>query len=306
MQFRYARHTNDIGQLIRFYTEIIGLQKLGGFKGPHGYDGIFLGYEKSDWHLEFTVSDEKASPALAEDDLIVVYFNTEPELQEILRNAEGKKVYPVKSKNPYWDDNGYTFADPDGFRVVIALKHYELKSKDKLTEKVLQSGISDWNGLVKFIQKLPYGRNANRTDFNLVIAEGKGSCSSKHAFLKKIADLNGIQNVTLLLGIYKMTEINTPKIGAELTKNGLEYLPEAHCYLKINGKRIDLTHLNSSIEKIENDLLVETEIEPGQVSYFKIKFHQDFLKKWLEESNIKIPFSQLWEIREKCITNITL
>ena len=26
---------------------------------------------------------------------------------------------PVQSYNPYWDKNGLTFADPDGYRVVI-------------------------------------------------------------------------------------------------------------------------------------------------------------------------------------------
>jgi hypothetical protein len=32
-------------------------------------------------------------------------------------NAAGYK--PVKSYNPYWDDKGVTFEDPDGYRVVL-------------------------------------------------------------------------------------------------------------------------------------------------------------------------------------------
>ena len=43
--------------------------------------------------------------------------------------------------------------------------------------------------------------------------ENKGTCSSKHAFLKKVADWNNIKNVKLILGMYQMNELNTQKIG---------------------------------------------------------------------------------------------
>ena len=36
MKFRYARHTNNLGTLIDFYQNIIGLEKLGGFKDHNG------------------------------------------------------------------------------------------------------------------------------------------------------------------------------------------------------------------------------------------------------------------------------
>ena len=38
--------------------------------------------------------------------------------------------------------------------------------------------------LIVKVKNLPYGRNANRYDFSLVLSENKGTCSSKHAFLK--------------------------------------------------------------------------------------------------------------------------
>ena len=43
MQFRSARHTDNIEGLKTFYTEIIGLDILGDFKDHDGYSGIFLG-----------------------------------------------------------------------------------------------------------------------------------------------------------------------------------------------------------------------------------------------------------------------
>lgn len=183
--------------------------------------------------------------------------------------------------------------------------NYKLTSKDKLTELAKSKGIETWNELTEFIKKLPYGRNKNRTDFELVLSEQKGTCSSKHALLKSITDLNNIPNIELIIGIYRMTESNTPKIGTELSKNSIAFIPEAHCYLKINGKRTDLTTKKSEFKKIEKDIIKETEIRPDQVSEFKVDYHKKFIKSWLKESNSEFEFDQIWRIREKCITNLT-
>jgi len=184
-------------------------------------------------------------------------------------------------------------------------KDYKLTSKDKLTELVRSKGIETWNELTEFIRNLPYGRNKNRTDFGLVLSERKGTCSSKHALLKSIADFNNITNVNLLIGIYRMTELNTPKIGNELTENSFNFIPEAHCYLKINGNRIDLTTKESEFDKLKKDIIEEKEIEPNEVSKFKVDYHKEFVKRWLKETDSKFTFNKVWSIREKCIENLT-
>ena len=182
---------------------------------------------------------------------------------------------------------------------------YKLESKDKLTELAKSKGIKSWNELTEFIKKLPYGRNKNRTDFGLVLSEQKGNCSSKHALLKSIADLNNVPNIELIIGIYRMTELNTPKIGTELTENSIEFIPEAHCYLKINGKRTDLTSEQSELKKIEKDIIEEREIEPKQVAEYKIDYHKKFMKNWLKERKLEFKFEHIWRIKEKCIENST-
>lgn len=113
--------------------------------------------------------------------------------------------------------------------------NYQLTSEDKLTATIKNSGIESWNELIEFVKKLLYGRNSNRVDFGLVISEKKGSCSSKHAFLKKVADLNKVENVKLVLGIYKMNQLNTPNIGNVLIENSIDFIPEAHCYSAIGN-----------------------------------------------------------------------
>lgn len=182
---------------------------------------------------------------------------------------------------------------------------YTLLSKDNLTELANCNGIESWNDLTKFIKNLPYGRNKNRSNFGLVLSQKKGTCSSKHALLKSIADLNKIPNIKLLIGIYRMSEKNTPRIGNVLTKNSIDFIPEAHCYLKINGNRIDLTTKNSNFQKIEKDIIQEKEIKPEQVVKFKVDYHKEFIKDWLRETGSNFEFDQLWQIREQCIQNLT-
>ena len=75
--------------------------------------------------------------------------------------------------------------------------NYTLTSKDKLTQLAKNKGINTWNELTTYVKSLPYGRNNNRFEFGLVFSEGKGTCSSKHALLKKIADLMGVEATTL-------------------------------------------------------------------------------------------------------------
>jgi hypothetical protein len=181
---------------------------------------------------------------------------------------------------------------------------YTLLSKDALTELAKSNGINSWNELTEFIQNLPYGRNKNRTELELVLSEKKGTCSSKHALLKRIADLNSVPDVKLVIGIYRMNQVNTPKIGTELTDNSIDFVPEAHCYLKINGTGIDFTTKKSEFQKIEKDIIQEKEIEPEQVAKFKVDYHKSFIKRWLKETNSEFEFEQIWRIREKCIENL--
>lgn len=185
------------------------------------------------------------------------------------------------------------------------MNEQKLTSKDELTNLIKDKGIKTWEEAIEFVRCLPYGRNSNRTDFKLVISEQKGSCSSKHAMLKKLADINDIPKIKLILGMYRMNETNTPKIGNVLTENNLEFIPEAHCYLNIDRKSIDITTSESNFNKLEHYIIEELEIQPEQVADFKVNYHKEFIKNWIKETKSELEFSQLWNIREKCIENLT-
>jgi catechol 2,3-dioxygenase-like lactoylglutathione lyase family enzyme len=121
MKFRVARHTDDLQPIINFYIDILGLEIIGEFKDHSNYDGVFFGKEGLDWHLEFTKSGDSTDHKPGEDDLLVFYVDSEKEYIKLNNKFNDKGISPVVPKNPYWKENGTTYSDPDGFRIVISI-----------------------------------------------------------------------------------------------------------------------------------------------------------------------------------------
>lgn len=121
MKFRTARHTTELNRIIDFYGRVLGLKVLGEFRDHQNYDGVFLGIPGESWHLEFTVSADAPAHSPDDDDLLVFYAESLEEFNKIKERFIANKVKHVSPKNPYWERNGITFEDPDGFRIVISL-----------------------------------------------------------------------------------------------------------------------------------------------------------------------------------------
>ena len=121
MKFRVARHTSDLSKIKSFYADLMGLEVLGTFENHDGYNGLFLGIRNENWHLEFTQSNESPMHTPDPDDLLVFYF-TQAEFDQAQERIINLNVRAVNAKNSYWNRNGITVVDPDGFRVVLAVK----------------------------------------------------------------------------------------------------------------------------------------------------------------------------------------
>lgn len=120
MIFRVARHTNNLERIAKFYSEILGFEILGEFRDHEDYDGVFLGLNDSNWHLEFTKSKEPANHKFDEDDILVFYPSTNMEYHQLKDRITEHGIEQIASKNPYWNTNGIMFFDPDGYRIVIS------------------------------------------------------------------------------------------------------------------------------------------------------------------------------------------
>jgi|SRR5215217_8118104 len=121
MKLRVARHTTQLQLLTAFYTRVLGLKVIGGFKDHAGYDGVFIGGINTEWHLEFTQTKETPEHHSDEDDLLVFYL-TAADYAAMKEKLKTLNIATVAPKNPYWAENGMTIVDPDGFRIVLAIQ----------------------------------------------------------------------------------------------------------------------------------------------------------------------------------------
>ncbi len=180
--------------------------------------------------------------------------------------------------------------------------NFKLNATTLLSKQCLDLNLGDFESVLKHILHLPYGRNTDRSNYNLVLKEQKGTCSTKHAFLKQLAIENKQEPIKLILCIYKMNGLNTNGISSVLKKYDLKYIPEAHTYLKIENRVIDVTRNTVSEHTFEEAMLLEEQISPSQIADYKVLTHQNYLKNWIVSKKIKYNLEDIWKIREACIT----
>lgn len=117
---RVARPTDDIDALLPFYRDGLGLSVLYRFEDHDGFDGVMLGDAGAPYHFEFTRTRvQLAGRAPTHDHLLVFYLPDERAWRGAVERMQGAGFAPVAAFNPYWDRQGVTFEDPDGYRVVL-------------------------------------------------------------------------------------------------------------------------------------------------------------------------------------------
>lgn len=117
---RIARASDDLNALIPFYRDGLGFEVIASFADHEGFDGIMLGRAGLPYHLEFTHSEaHHAGRAPTKENLIVFFIPERSAWQAATSRMQRAGFEPVSALNPYWDRNGKTFEDPDGYRVVL-------------------------------------------------------------------------------------------------------------------------------------------------------------------------------------------
>lgn len=123
---RVARPTDNLPEILKFYRDGLGLKVLSSFADHEGFDGIILGAKDTPYHLEFTHKHgDAAGRAPTHDHLLVFYIPDEKEWTYAVTRMQEHGYQPVQSYNPWWDDGGKTFEDPDGYRVVLYNRAWE-------------------------------------------------------------------------------------------------------------------------------------------------------------------------------------
>jgi len=119
-QLRIARPVLDLTRATEVYCRGLDLLVLDRFEDHQGFDGVMLGGPGLAYHLELTRHrSHPILPAPTPEDLLVFYIPDPSDWMNRCRQMTGAGFQQVNSFNPYWDVRGKTFADPDGYRLVL-------------------------------------------------------------------------------------------------------------------------------------------------------------------------------------------
>jgi len=182
---------------------------------------------------------------------------------------------------------------------VSAELNFEIAGGGPVAEEVRRHGFDRFLVLAQHVRQLPYGRPSCARDVLAVLREGRGTCSSKHRLLAEVAHECDHPEVELAVGLYAMSEQNTPGVGAVLEAAGFVSIPEAHCYLRLGGRRYDFTGLSSGASSPFEALVSEHFIPLARLPEEKLKLHQDAIRAWATLHGL--PFADAWALREACI-----
>lgn len=121
VQVRVARPTRSLQNLIKFYCEGLGLQVINSFTAHAGYSGVMIGLPDRNYHLEFTEHEASQAdyPPPSRDNLLVFYIPDGASVERTRERLAAMGYAEVAPENPYWNERGVTFEDPDGWRVVL-------------------------------------------------------------------------------------------------------------------------------------------------------------------------------------------
>lgn len=185
---------------------------------------------------------------------------------------------------------------------MAALPAFPIQASSPLCRDVRGFGVSTFAELTERVRAVPYGRPASTLSI-AVLAENRGTCSSKHRLLAEVAHECGHTEVTLVVGIYEMSEQNTPGVGMVLNAAGLTSILEAHCYLVFDGVRFDFTGLATGNVSPFESLIQENVVSPAELMEAKSRTHRQAIAAWAEQRGVS--FENAWSIRERCIAALT-
>jgi len=119
MKMRFARHAQNLKKMQHFYVTLLGLSVISSFKNHNGYNGVILGCDGGQWQIELTSSENVPNHLYDEDDLLVLYFDSLKKYEEAIERLNHARIIEFAPLNPFWEENGKLYKDPEGFRVVL-------------------------------------------------------------------------------------------------------------------------------------------------------------------------------------------
>ena len=122
---RIVRHCNAPDVLASQYCQALGFQLFTRFDDRDGYSAAIAGWPGAAWHVAFVSAPEPPRSAPSTEEALVIY---EPDAARWQARAEALRqagFHDVTAPNPYWETHGASFADREGFRLILVRQAWD-------------------------------------------------------------------------------------------------------------------------------------------------------------------------------------
>lgn len=163
---------------------------------------------------------------------------------------------------------------------ITVLPNITLKLNGPVSQAYREQGVKTFHAACQWTQDLPYGHNSNNEDSLILFVEQKGTCTTKHGAIARLAAEHTLP-VHKNLGFYRLTDEIVTGVEALIAPYGLEFIPQIHCFLAYENCRVDLTagNCNGKNQTIEDyDFVVPVAPDISRQQHQAI--YRDYLERY--------------------------
>jgi hypothetical protein len=113
----------------------------------------------------------------------------------------------------------------------------------QLSRLFLEREILSFQAACRYVKAMPYGSNSNHEDSLILFQEERGTCTTKHGAIARLAQELRLE-VYKNLGFYRLNDEIVTGVSRLLEPQGLSFIPQIHCFLEYGTFRVDLTEGN--------------------------------------------------------------
>ena len=162
------------------------------------------------------------------------------------------------------------------------LPNSRLQPHGVVSEQFLQRGLETFHAACCWVKALPYGSNSCNEDSMILFAEGRGTCTTKHGAIARLAAEQSLP-VFKTLGFYRLNDEIVTGVSALLASHDLAFIPQIHCFLAYEGCRVDLTEGNcNGKNKTIEDYDFTVQVKPDLTKAEEEAYYLDYLRRYHE------------------------
>jgi len=155
-----------------------------------------------------------------------------------------------------------------------------IQPEGQVCQIFLDLGMTTFQEACRYVKAMPYGSNSNNEDSLILFEEAKGTCTTKHGAIARLAQELAIP-VYKNLGFYRLNDEIVTGVNAILQPYDLRFIPQIHCFLEYESYRVDLTEgncngKNKTIEDYDFVVRVKPDISHAEEEAYYREYLQQY------------------------------